>query len=76
MAESTKLWLDVSSTKRGAQALVSLSKCRNCGKTKATSDPCGFDHLAAVMEFRADVETMAGTDASGRSCAAEGDDRG
>lgn len=66
MAESRKLWLDVSSTKRGAEALVSLSKCRNCGKAKAMSDPCGFDHLAAVMEFRADVESMVGTLPSGR----------
>jgi hypothetical protein len=30
---------------------VTLAHCRNCGKVKATSDPCGFDHLAAVMEF-------------------------
>lgn len=30
---------------------VTLARCRNCGKTKATSDPCGFDHAAALMEF-------------------------
>jgi len=30
---------------------VSLAVCPNCGKVKVNSDPCGFDHLAALIEF-------------------------
>jgi hypothetical protein len=33
---------------------VTLTRCRNCGQVKVASRPCGFDHLAAVMEFNAD----------------------
>lgn len=43
------LWLNV--TLCGSVADVSLATCRNCGKVKVNSNPCGFDHLAAVMEF-------------------------
>lgn len=43
------LWMHVEGT--GSEVTVSLARCRNCGKVKATSDPCSFDHLAAVMEF-------------------------
>lgn len=42
------LWL--SSADRGA--VVTLAVCPNCGKEKATSKPCGFDHLAAILEFK------------------------
>lgn len=44
------LWLHVEGV--GAEVAVSLAICRNCGKPKATSDPCGLDHLAAVVEFK------------------------
>lgn len=44
------LWLDVKLD--GSTMTVELARCRNCGKTKVSSNPCGFDHLAAVMEFR------------------------
>lgn len=30
---------------------IRLARCRNCGKTKILSRPCGFDHLAAILEF-------------------------
>ena len=33
---------------------VTLTRCRNCGKVKVTSDPCSFDHLAAILEWNAD----------------------
>jgi hypothetical protein len=45
------LWLDVQLD--GATMTVELARCRNCGKVKATTDPCSLDHLAAVMEFGA-----------------------
>lgn len=47
------LWFDV--TLRGTTATVTPRRCPNCGKTKITSDPCGFDHLAALLEFNSDV---------------------
>lgn len=43
------LWLTVEGT--GATVTVSLATCRNCGKVKIASNPCGFDHLAAIIEF-------------------------
>ena len=43
------LWLSVS--RAGAELTVSLAKCQNCGEVKVTSSPCGFDHVAALMEF-------------------------
>ncbi len=46
------LWLDVELWP-GGEVHVAPARCRNCGRDKATSDPCGFDHLAAVMEFKA-----------------------
>lgn len=45
------LWLNIEG--RGAEVTVTLAKCRNCGQTKVTSRPCGFDHLAAILEFNA-----------------------
>jgi len=33
------------------QRTIRLAECLNCGKVKIDSDPCGFDHLAALMEF-------------------------
>ncbi|WP_155951752.1 hypothetical protein [Rhodococcus aetherivorans] len=45
------LWLEGSA--KGAT--ITLATCRNCGQVKATSTPCGFDHLAAVLEFNAAV---------------------
>lgn len=48
------LWLNATLGKRAGNSVevdLSLAVCRNCGKPKAISDPCGFDHLAAVMEF-------------------------
>ena len=35
---------------------VSLAVCPNCGKVKVNSNPCGFDHLAALIEFRESVD--------------------
>jgi len=35
---------------------VSLAVCPNCGKVKVNSNPCGFDHLAALVEFRESVD--------------------
>ncbi len=32
---------------------VRLARCLNCGQVKIKSDPCGFDHLAALLEFLA-----------------------
>lgn len=46
------LWL--TSTDKGSR--IELARCRNCGQVKATSDPCGFDHLAALMEFGAAIK--------------------
>lgn len=51
---SPPLWLTVTPGPRQGQTVtvnVSLAHCRNCGKTKLTSDPCGFDHLAAILEY-------------------------
>ncbi len=31
---------------------VRLASCRNCGKVKLLSRPCGFDHLAAFVAYR------------------------
>lgn len=49
------LWLDVQPKPEfidgRAVFSVALSTCRNCGEVKVTSRPCGFDHLAALMEF-------------------------
>jgi hypothetical protein len=44
------LWLS------GEGHTITLALCRNCGKTKVTSSPCGFDHLAAILEFNASQE--------------------
>lgn len=56
------LWLDVepkhTAYDRDPQFTVSLARCRNCGEVKVSSDPCGFDHLAAVMEFRAYLDSV------------------
>lgn len=38
---------------------ISPSRCRNCGQVKAISNPCGFDHLAAVLEFKKAVAEYA-----------------
>jgi hypothetical protein len=32
---------------------VDLATCKNCGQVKLLSNPCGFDHLAALIEFKA-----------------------
>lgn len=45
------LWLDIAGG--GVTVRASLSTCRNCGKVKVASDPCGFDHAAALAEFGA-----------------------
>jgi len=48
-----KLWREIRMVdKRTAE--VTLTRCRNCGEVKVASRPCGFDHLAAIMEFNAD----------------------
>ena len=44
------LWLE-STGGKGRTVTVRLATCRNCGKVKATTNPCSLDHLAAVMEF-------------------------
>lgn len=49
-------WLSVSidtDSDRQYRLNVKLATCRNCGKVKLTSDPCGFDHLASILEYRA-----------------------
>jgi len=43
------LWL----TSQNKDRTVTLATCRNCGKVKVLSRPCGFDHLAAILEFNA-----------------------
>lgn len=48
--KSSSLWCDVTQAD-AARAEVTLSPCNNCGQIKVKSAPCGFDHLAAVMEF-------------------------
>jgi hypothetical protein len=35
---------------------VRLATCRNCGKVKLLSNPCGFDHLAAWLEWNTPAE--------------------
>ena len=45
------LWLDIKGGKDTATLTVSLARCRDCGQVKATSNPCSFDHLAALMQF-------------------------
>lgn len=56
------LWLSI--TGAGSTMEVTLAKCRNCGKVKIGSSPCGFDHLAALMEFNAYLDDQ--SDAHGR----------
>lgn len=56
------LWLDIKMQGKGPNATVSLAKCRNCGQVKATTTPCGFDHLAAVMEFGAYISSAPATE--------------
>jgi len=51
------LWL--TSTDKGRT--VKPARCRNCGQTKATSNPCSLDHLAAVMQFGVAVRALSGT---------------
>ena len=46
------LWYEVSATDKGRTAVVTLRRCPNCGEVKVLSKPCGFDHLAALMEFQ------------------------
>lgn len=53
MKAPEKLWREVTMTDRRT-AEVTLTRCRNCGQVKVASRPCGFDHLAAIMEFNAD----------------------
>lgn len=43
------LWMTLKA--KGNRVIFSLAKCRNCGQVKISSDPCGFDHLAAIGEF-------------------------
>jgi hypothetical protein len=31
---------------------VTLARCPNCGEVKIASEPCGFDHLAALLEWQ------------------------
>ena len=53
MKPAEKLWREIRMVdKRTAE--VTLTRCRNCGEVKVASRPCGFDHLAAIMEFNAD----------------------
>jgi hypothetical protein len=44
------LWITVEG--HGRHLTVRLARCLNCGKVKIASDPCGFDHLAALLEYR------------------------
>ena len=59
--KADSLWYDLKlGGKEGntAQATLTLKVCLNCGKVKVASNPCGFDHLAAVDEFRRDIQRL------------------
>lgn len=45
------LWYEATMSDRRT-AVGTLRRCPNCGEVKVLSNPCGFDHLAAVLEFR------------------------
>lgn len=49
------LWWDAETVGRSATVKVTLRRCPNCGEIKVLSEPCGFDHLAALMEFGEDT---------------------
>lgn len=42
------LWLEA--TERGTA--IQLATCKNCGQLKIMAPACGFDHLAAQLEFQ------------------------
>lgn len=44
------LYLTAANDQSG-HVVLRLATCRNCGKVKLTSNPCGFDHLAALLEW-------------------------
>lgn len=46
------LWYEAKPRGRSNLVDVTLRRCPNCGEVKVFSRPCGFDHLAAVMEFQ------------------------
>ena len=48
--KADSLWCEVRASK-GTPATVILRRCPNCGEVKVLSNPCGFDHLAALREF-------------------------
>lgn len=52
MAEVDSLWYEAKARGRGAVVDVTLKRCLNCGEVKVLSNPCGFDHLAALLECR------------------------
>jgi len=51
------LWIDTKT--EGRVVTLSPSRCKNCGEIKVTSTPCGFDHLAALLEFNEYRESRA-----------------
>lgn len=77
MAKVTSLWYEAKSRGRSNVVDVTLRRCRNCGEVKVLSRPCGFDHLAAIMEWQ-DAATQpatadpARTQEAAASAAAEG----
>jgi len=49
------LWFETHPRGRSNLLTVTLRRCPNCGKVKILSRPCGFDHLAALIEFRSKI---------------------
>lgn len=56
------LWYEVHTTGR-VKAHVSLRRCSNCGEVKVLTRPCSLDHLAAILEFKAQADFTPTTDA-------------
>lgn len=45
------LWYEAVPLGRTNRVDVRLRRCPNCGEVKVLSRPCGFDHLAALIEL-------------------------
>ena len=61
------LWYEVKMRGRSNVADASLRRCPNCGEVKVLSRPCGFDHLAALVEFNEYRIPPASTDQGGQA---------
>lgn len=60
--KADSLWYEVKPRGRTNVVDVTLRRCPNCGEVKVLSNPCGLDHLAALMEF-GEVVTPPGSSA-------------